>query len=506
MKLHKANKDLSYYIQLNTKNNPHKIFISTDSYKINFLEVHQKIISIHYFLKKKGIKKKDRIVGYFSNSIEQIIAMLAVTTYGAIWIPLSSDREISYLNFILKETKPKLILIEEIFYKLFKKNNLKNTIIVKKKLINFEQNKSLTILLPKNNLYKTCCIIFTSGTSGPPKGVMVTQKMLLLSAIGNAISSKYTKKDRYLLWESLHHIAGIQLFVMGLIYPTKIYLISKFSRKSFWKTVKKFKITILHYLGGLLEILLKNKKSKVEQSHSIKIAYGAGCRPLIYRAFKKRFKIPIREVYGMTEASSFSTINKINTQGIIGKPVPWLNIELLDQNKKIIKKPECVGEIVIKEKVKGALFNGYYGKKRNNKNNFFLTGDLAKYNSKFELIYAGRAKDTIRVKGINISAWEIEGIVNSHKFVSESAALAIPALVGEDDILVIIIRKKKSRKSLFSYANCYRTKFSKLSFPRYWAFIDQFPRTPTQRIDKKLIEIKKLQVMDYNKKKLLKLS
>ena len=152
------------------------------------------------------------------------------------------------------------------------------------------------------------------------------------------------------------------------------------------------------------------------------------------------------------------------------------------------------------------MFNGYYGKKRNNKNNFFLTGDLAKYNSKFELIYAGRAKDTIRVKGINISAWEIEGIVNSHKFVSESAALAVPALVGEDDILVIILRKKNSRKSLFSYANCYRTKFSKLSFPRYWAFIDQFPRTPTQRIDKKLIEIKKLQVMDYNKKKLLKLS
>ena len=165
MKLNKANKDLSYYIEFNAKNNPHKIFVSTDSYKINFLELRQKIISIHYFLKKKGIKKKDRIVGYFSNSIEQIIVMLAVITYGAIWIPLSSDREISYLNFILKETKPKLILIEEIFYKLFKKNNIKNTIIVKKKLINFEQNKCFKILLPKNNLYKTCCIIFTSGTS-----------------------------------------------------------------------------------------------------------------------------------------------------------------------------------------------------------------------------------------------------------------------------------------------------------------------------------------------------
>ena len=261
----------------------------------------------------------------------------------------------------------------------------------------------------------------------------------------------------------------------------------------------------MHYLGGILEILLKNNSSKFEKNNFIKIAYGAGCRTSVYRSFVKRFKIPIREVYGMTESSSFTTINYNNTQGVIGIPVPWLNVKLIDQNKKVIKKINCIGEIAIKEKIKGSITPGYFGQRKINKKNFFQTGDLAKYNSQYELIYMGRSRDSIRVRGINISAWDLENITNAHKKISESAALAVSASVGENEILIIILKKNNSSTSLCSYANSLKNKFSKISFPRYWSFIDKFPRTPTQRIDKKSIEINQLSIFDFKKKKIIRL-
>lgn len=505
MKLDKASKDLSYCIELNLKKNPHRVFVYSDQEKITFYEVHKKILSIHLFLKKRGIKKNQKIIGYFNNSIEQIILMLAVVTYGAIWIPLSTDREQSYLNFVFNTTNPKLVFTKEEFVKLFKKINLKKIISVEKNLTNFDRFSTSVVKLAKQSLHSTCAIVFTSGTSGPPKGVMITQKMLLLSAIGNHIASKQTKQDGYLLWEALHHIAGIQLVVMALLFPTRVYLIKKFSKKIFWKLIRNYKITILHYLGGILEILLKNNSSKFEKNNFIKIAYGAGCRPSVYRSFVKRFKIPIREVYGMTESSSFTTINYNNTQGVIGIPVPWLNVKLIDQNKKVIKKINCIGEIAIKEKIKGSITPGYFGQRKINKKNFFQTGDLAKYNSQYELIYMGRSRDSIRVRGINISAWDLENITNAHKKISESAALPVSASVGENEILIIILKKNNSSTSLCSYANSLKNKFSKISFPRYWSFIDKFPRTPTQRIDKKSIEINQLSIFDFKKKKIIRL-
>ena len=498
MNLEKSNKDLSFYINYHYKFTPKDIFLTKNKIKITYENLYLSIVKVHNFLRSKKIRKNQIIIGYFDNSIEQIYFMLGVITFGAIWVPLSNDREKNYLNHILQNINFVEIVTQKKFIKNFSKKYLSKINFINKNFFQLNSKKNNYLELIKTNIHKPCCIIFTSGTSGPPKGVLVTQKMLVLSAIGNQLASNQKDNDRYLLWESLHHIAGMQLIVMRLISNIQVFLMKRFSSKNFWRIMYEKKITKLHYLGGILEILLKNKKNFFEKKHYTNLAYGAGCRKDIFLAFQKRFNIPIREVYGMTESSSFTSINYKNTPGIIGKVLPWLNLSLFNQGKKIIKK-NLVGEIGLKEKVKGSITPGYYGKKSINKNNFFLTGDLAKFNKDNDLIYVGRSTDSIRKKGINISSWEIETVLNSHKLISESAALSIPAQIGENEILAILLINNKNNKKITDIRKLtffFKKKFSKFSFPRYWAFISSFPRTPTLRIDKKNINIKLLNIFD----------
>ncbi len=498
MNLEKSNKDLFFYINHHYKYNPKDIFLNKDKIKITYEDLYISILKIHDLLRSKKICKNQIIIGYFDNSIEQIYFMLGVISFGAIWVPLSNDREKNYLTNILKSIDFSTIVTQKKFTKNFSKKYLSKIIFVNKNFFQTNQKKNNSLKLIKTTIYKPCCIIFTSGTSGPPKGVLVTQKMLILSAIGNQLASNQKDNDRYLLWESIHHIAGMQLIVMRLISNIQIFLVQKFSAKNFWRIIYEKKITKLHYLGGILEILLKNKKSFFEKNHHINLAYGAGCRKDIFLSFLKRFNIPIREVYGMTEASSFTSINYKNTPCVIGKVLPWLKLSLFNQKKKLNKK-NLVGEIGLKEKVKGSITPGYYGKKLINKNDFFLTGDLAKFNKNNDLIYVGRSNDSMRKKGINISSWEIETVLNSHRQISESAALSVPAQIGENEILAILLLNNKNNKKKIDIRKIslfFKKKFSKFSFPRYWTTISAFPRTPTLRIDKKKINIKLLNIFD----------
>ena len=217
------------------------------------------------------------------------------------------------------------------------------------------------------------CILFTSGTTGPPKGVMVSDKMLITSAYATGLACDVKANDRFLLWESLHHIGGLEILIISLLKKTQLFLVKKFSARNFWKQVRKYKISKFHYLGGILDILVKQPSQKTDHKHNIKLGFGAGARKNTIKIFNKRFKIPLREVYGMTEASSFTTINFDRINNSIGKVLPWFKIKLINKSKN-------VGEIFIKEISKNVISKGYYGDKKSTikafKNNGFYTGDL----------------------------------------------------------------------------------------------------------------------------------
>ena len=202
----------------------------------------------------------------------------------------------------------------------------------------------------------------------------------------------------------------------------------------------------------------------------------------------------MREVYGMTEASSFTTINFNKKKNSIGKALPWFNVKI---KKKF--KNDKVGEIIINEKINGLLTKGYYNDKNATKEllkkDGLHTGDIAKKDINGNYFYIGREKDSVRVRGENISAWEIETTLNKKEFISESTILKTKAEIGENDIIALIIPKTNILNIKQIVKNCEKD-LSKNYLPRYWCLMKKFPRTPSLRVDKKNINITKLKLYD----------
>ena len=492
MKSHSLpNKNILDLLINTSKKNPNHVLFIENKKKITRKDFIEKILKIKGGLKKRGLKKGDKVLSLLENSYEEIILFFACITSGIIWIPLGSERKGVGLKYIIKLTKPKII-----FSRKLKPNNLRKNLFTKilrinKNVKNLEGDENFFNIL---DLSKLSCIIFTSGTTGPPKGVMVSQKMLLTSAYATGIAADINKNDKLLLWESLYHIGGLEIIVLALLENITIVIEKKFSSTNFWASVRKYKISKLHYLGGILDILLKLKKDKYDKKHNIKLGFGAGARPDVITKFKIRFNINLREVYGMTEASSFTTINFNQKKKSIGKALPWFDVKI---KKKF--KSDKVGEIIVNEKIDGLLTKGYYNDKNATKEllkrDGLHTGDIAKKDIEGNYFYVGRENDSVRVRGENISAWEIETTLNKKDFISESTILKTKAEIGENDIIALII-PKTNILNIKQIVNSCKKDLSKNYLPRYWCLMKKFPRTPSLRVDKKNINITKLKLYD----------
>ena len=474
------------------KSKKEKIIIEINKNKISREKLYKDILRTQNYLISIGTKKNHKIVSLLENSYEQILLFLATLGLGATWVPLGNYKKGIGLNYILSLIKPQFILIRKNKINDIPINFKKNIKIIKDKTIFKNKINKIKKVIFSSNVNT---ILFTSGTTGPPKGVIVNDKMLIASSYATGIASDSNGNDRYLLWESLHHIGGIEILILCLLKFSSLVIIKKFSAKKFWKQNIKYKITVLHYLGGILDILIKQPKTIFDKKHSIKIAFGAGARKETYSIFKKRFNIPLREVYGMTEASSFTTINFKNHIGSIGQVLPWFKV-------KIINSKNGIGEIAITSKDKNLITKGYFKDYKSTKNllvnNLLYTGDIGKFDKHQNLYYIGRKKDSIRVKGENISSWEIESNLNEHINISESAVLPVKSDIGEEDIVALLLLKKRNKINIKNFANHFKSILPKNYNPRYWAVVKNFPRTPTYRIDKKLIDTSKIRFYDYS--------
>lgn len=474
------------------KSKKEKIIIEINKNKISREKLYKDILRTQNYLINIGTKKNHKIVSLLENSYEQVLLFLATLGLGATWVPLGNYKKGIGLNYILSLIKPQFILIRKNKINDIPINFKKNIKIIKDKTIFKNKINKIKKVIFSSNVNT---ILFTSGTTGPPKGVIVNDKMLIASSYATGIASDSNGNDRYLLWESLHHIGGIEILILCLLKFSSLVIIKKFSAKKFWKQNIKYKITVLHYLGGILDILIKQPKTIFDKKHSIKIAFGAGARKETYSIFKKRFNIPLREVYGMTEASSFTTINFKNHIGSIGQVLPWFKV-------KIINSKNGIGEIAITSKDKNLITKGYFKDYKSTKNllvnNLLYTGDIGKFDKHQNLYYIGRKKDSIRVKGENISSWEIESNLNEHINISESAVLPVKSDIGEEDIVALLLLKKRNKINIKNFANHFKSILPKNYNPRYWAVVKNFPRTPTYRIDKKLIDTSKIRFYDYS--------
>jgi crotonobetaine/carnitine-CoA ligase len=341
----------------------------------------------------------------------------------------------------------------------------------------------------------TCVFIYTSGTTGFPKGVMHSQRSLLMAGEGFVERMHLQPDDRLLCVLPMFHINAIFYSLAGaLAAGATLILEPRFSASRFWTTVKETGATEVNTIAAASSILLRRLRSEYVSGHRLQKIYGAPFDEEIYRVFAQEFQVPtLIEGYGMSEipgalSNPFAGPHKVGSMGRPSRhPDPALalaELRIADEAGHFLPVGQ-VGELVVRTPL---VMQGYFKDAAQTRAAFrdgwFLTGDLAYVDVDNYFWFVARKKDIIRRRGENIAGAELDRVIGQHPAVLEAAAIPVPSELGEDDILVAVVPRPGMTLRPEEIAQWCRERLAAIKVPRYVALLDALPHTPTHRVAK----------------------
>jgi crotonobetaine/carnitine-CoA ligase len=340
-----------------------------------------------------------------------------------------------------------------------------------------------------------CVFIYTSGTTGFPKGVMHSQRNVVLAGEGFVERLFLQPSDRVLCILPMFHVNALFYSLGGaLAAGATLVLVPKFSASTFWKTVVETGATEVNMLAAVSNILMRRPRSEFLRGHRLQKSFGAPFTAEVYRVFQSEFGVPtLIEGYGMSEIpgvlnNPFRGPHKI---GSMGKPsvhpdrrLAFAEMKVVGEDGRDLPDGET-GELAVRTPI---VMLGYYRDPEQTaaafRDGWFLTGDLGYRDADGYFWFVARKKDIIRKRGENISGAELDRVIGGHPAVLEAAAIPVPAELGEDDILVAVVSRPGATVSAEEIAAWCRERLAPIKVPRYVAFVELLPKTPTHRVEK----------------------
>ncbi len=430
------------------KNNKNIFYISEDKSKeIKYFQLIKILKNFSFILKKKKIRKNNKILVVLDNSLELLLTFLGTLYNHRVFIPINPNSGSNEIDYIVKKTNPSLIITNPDFKK--KVNHIKNIkklIISNENFFNFLFNKNLLIKDDNfsDNQNLVAQILFTSGSTGNPKGVILTHRSILVNLfdIHNALKIK-TDKPRFLSVTPLYHNNGqfIPTLLPIILNGSTITISPDTSLLNFWPTCVKFKINYSSIMATHINYFNLQKKIK---RHNLKSLFCGGAKldKLSQKRFEKKFNTKVLCNYGLTETSSIASTESLHNKnyyyGSVGRALKSNKIKIKKSNSKY-------GEILIKGE---NLFRSYYGERKltnlKKSNKWFKTGDLGYINKSNYLFIKDRVDNMIIVSGENIYPSEIEKYTNNLKNIKLGVLSSIPDRITQNKLIFVYESKKKN--------------------------------------------------------------
>lgn len=473
---------------------PDDVFLIFEDRPLTFAALDAAVNRVANALLAAGLRKGDRVALMLPSHPDHIVAILALAKVGLVRIPINVHLKGAALDYALAEYKPVALIAEHAYCDALAGRLPPRAFWRNGGAPRFDDLAAFADASPPPvDVHAEDIIAITpsSGTTGSPKGVNKSDRTLRAGPIATRILSDRQPGDVLLFWEALHHGAGVAVVIGALLERITLAMVPRFSASRFWQDARRYQVTHIHYLGTVLQMLLKQPPGPQDRAHGVRIAWGGGCPLEIWRAFEARFGVEVREGYGLSELITFVTVNRDGPEGSIGKPLPWYEVRVADDNGDEAAVGEA-GEICVASGDPRIGFLGYCDQPQASRaivrerdgRRWVRTGDLGRRDGDGWLYFAGRTKDSVRRRGINISAWEVERVVNEHPDVEESALVGVPSDLGEDELLVYLRPVAGRNIDPAAFIAWCEPRLPYFQVPRYVAVVADFPRTPTQRIRK----------------------
>ncbi|MGH7812959.1 MAG: AMP-binding protein [Candidatus Binataceae bacterium] len=441
-----------------------------------------------------GVKPDDRVAIMMGNRPEFIWLYFGIGFIGAASVPINTSQRGATLHHILADSDSAAVIFEEPLRSavLSVKGSvpgLKRAIVADGPAgggadLTLEKLLSGSDRDPELDADRSGggSIMYTSGTTGPPKGVVAK------AADGQSLAAVLAAtgvKAGETMYTALPLFHGNALMISGvgsIVLDAKFAVGERFSASRFWDDCRKYGAVEFNTLGGMLSILLKQPPKPSDRDHRVRTVLSAACPPAAWKEFEDRFGVRIVEFYGMVDSPGL-LLNDTGRVGSMGKPVGGVEFRVVDDNDNPVPAGKA-GELVFRHplgqlsqyhKLPDATAEAYRG-------GWFHSGDLAKLDEDGFFYFCGRKKASIRRRGENISAWEIETALNQHSAVLESAAYAVPSELGEDEVKVAVVLKEGARLEPAELIEFCKNRMAYYAVPRYVEFLNELPKTGTQRI------------------------
>jgi crotonobetaine/carnitine-CoA ligase len=332
-------------------------------------------------------------------------------------------------------------------------------------------------------------ILFTSGTTGPSKGAVLSHHSHFEMAKICVRAMDYRPEDVLFSAFPLFHANARYLTVLGaMLADAEAVLHSRFSASGFWDICRHEGVTAFNYMGALLMMLHKQPPRPDDRDNLVKRAYGAPAPATICREFEDRFGLRLIEVYGSTELGTV-TLNPVEEfrLGACGRPTPLYEVQIQDEHGHPCP-PGTDGEIAVRPRQPGVMFQEYYrmpdATVKAFRNLWFHTGDRGRMDEDGYVYYVDRMKDAIRRRGENISSWEVEKIIDRIEGVQESAVFGVPSELSEEEVMTVVVAKPGVVLDPTAILDALQDRLPRFAVPRYVRFAAALPKNTSERIEK----------------------
>ena len=336
-------------------------------------------------------------------------------------------------------------------------------------------------------------IMYTSGTTGMPKGCMLAQGWYLNGARAGTDMMDYRTGDVLYTALPLFH-AWAQGMVMGaLLHGLTAVVDPEFSASSVMSRLAETRATTFAGVGAMGMAMLATAPSDADRSHRLRAALMIPFTPEQQKSFKERFGATVlAQLYGQTEcgAIAYERITEPGKPATVGRPAPHLDVRVVDDGDEEARIGE-IGEIAVRPRVPNAVYQGYWRKPEETltawRNLWHHTGDYGRADEDGYLTFVDRKKDALRRRGENVSSLELEAAIAAHPKIAEVAVHAVPSPLTEDDIkacLVLAPGEQVTPKELFAF---FKERVPYFAVPRYVEVVPQLPRNATMRVMKHVL-------------------
>ncbi|WP_433996217.1 ATP-dependent acyl-CoA ligase [Bradyrhizobium jicamae] len=448
-----------------------------------------------------GIRPGDRVALMCSNRPEFLQVYLGCAWLGAIVVPVNTALRGFQLSHILRNSQPSLLVVEAPMLGAFDTVESDVALPALTWIIGdiAEVADAKRRLMPLPSLGAkleagatrpgdTVAILYTSGTTGPAKGVCCPQAQLYWWGVYSARALGIREGDVLFTTLPLFHTNALNAFYQAILNGCTYVLESKFSASGFWSAAKRHEATVAYLLGAMATMLLAQPKGIDDSAHRVRVALGGGVPAQIHAPFLERFGVPLVDGYGSTETNFvFAGTIPADRPGTMGYLADGVEARIVDADDSVLPDGQA-GELVLRPREPFAFATGYFGMAEKTveawKNLWFHSGDRVVRDADGHYRFIDRMKDSIRRRGENVSSWEVEQVLMAHPAVEACAIYPLPSELGEDEVAAAIkLEAGQALEAIDIVRHC-EGKMAYFAIPRYVRFLSQMPLTENGKIKK----------------------